>query len=77
MRCTGYLSDLPHGQPSGHTTGTLTKIRWHDWHVSGPPGGWPTPGDYGPWRDLDSTEQRPSASSDPDDWEFELTIAVD
>jgi hypothetical protein len=55
----------------------LTKISWHDWTISGSPGSHPTLGDYGPWRDLDSTEQRPAARSDPDDGEFELTIAVE
>jgi hypothetical protein len=77
VRCIGYLSDLPHGEPYGHTTGTLTKIRWHDWRRSDAAGGQLAPEDYGPWLDLTSTNQRPSSSLDHPDWEFELTVVVE
>jgi hypothetical protein len=66
VRCVGYLFDLPHGDPYGHTTGMLTKIRWRDGHT-----------DDRPWLDLTSTDEQPSSSLGCTDWEFELTVVVE
>jgi hypothetical protein len=78
VMCSGRLSEIRHGWPTGRTSGELTGVRWHPAIVRSTGDGGGVIEGYDPGEELASTDDWWERHGDDDlhSWALELTVDV-